>query len=182
MLYCIKLYIGITTSRSFESFLWVLFLWEVQFLNGVQLLNVFYLFLSYALCAVQCICSCSSICGIWYSFLNKYVCMTIVAKTWPQHGYLESDLSIYFAFSNHIIIHLNPIFYLEFWWLIICVAHQMYDLLVSILLLYNYKYNNPRSSIIYCRFSGGLHIPFCISIGADVSSIYAGALDLIWYL
>ena len=29
----------------------------------------------------------------------------------------------HYAFSSHIIIQLNLVFYPEFWWLIICVAH-----------------------------------------------------------
>ena len=41
---------------------------------------------------------------------------------------LEFDLTICNVCSKHIIIHLNPVFCSEFWWLIISVVQQIYDL------------------------------------------------------
>lgn len=115
----------------------------------------FCLLISFVFISWCCICSCS---------LHKSVRITVVTKIWLQHHVLEPDLPIYWLSSDQIIIHLNPVFYSDFGWLIIPAVKKIFWW-YSILTIYIYNYrNNKSSSIIYCNFSGGTYFSFRVNI------------------
>ena len=102
----IRLYTGITTSRSFALSTSVLLIWLIKSVNDAQFLNC-YLLISFICIPCCSICSCPS---NSYGSLGKYIRITIVTETRLQHRGLEFDLNICDVCSNRIIIHLNPIF------------------------------------------------------------------------
>ena len=57
------------------------------------------------------------------------ICLTLVTETWLLHQSIEFNLTTWIIFSNIcIIMHLNPISYSEFLWLIISFIQQICDL------------------------------------------------------
>ena len=86
-------------------------------------------------------------CCIWFcsnnfqSSLFKCVCITVVTNTWNHHRSLELNFTTCVLFFVRLIIHLNPVFWFEFWWFIVSILQQIYDIFDTPFSLYNHNYN-----------------------------------------
>ena len=105
LFWTINCFSGITTSRSFALSTWIIYFgfavsewWEIF---------EYYLLVSRVWISWCYICSCFF---DFHGFFHKYIHITVVTKTWPQHGSLEPNLLISSVSYNDIIIHFNTVF------------------------------------------------------------------------
>ena len=89
------------------------------------------------------------------SSFNKYVCITVITKTWLQHDSLKFNLTIGVICSTCIIIYIL-VFCSKFIWLNNFIVQQIllfFD--IPFYLLINI---NLSSSIVSCLFSGDIYL------------------------
>lgn len=68
--------------------------------------------------SIPCSCKCSYSTSC-YSSLNKNVWIAIVTETCLHQSSLKFDLTTRVVLSMRFIIHINPVYYFEFWWLVL---------------------------------------------------------------
>ena len=175
-MYSIRLYIDITTSRSFALSVWILFLLLMQSVNGAQFLNVICLFLASAFFdAVLHLLQ-------WLLWFPSRVC------THHCHHKELTYTSSFWAWFDHFgcILHYlynhspQPSFFvLNFdGWLIVLSSKSMI-FWYSILFVNIYDYDNRSSSIICCCFSGGMYISLGILVSCCICTLWRDHLNLL---
>ena len=127
MLYSIKLYIGIITSRSFALFIWVLFILLMQSANGAQLLSITPLFFSSPYLAAA---SSSSPVIIIVPFISMYA--SLCSNQFDFNIVVSNLIWLLISYTFHVSNRFNPISYSIFRrWMFLWYARNTFDYLIQ---------------------------------------------------
>ena len=127
MLYSIKLYIGIITSRPFALFIWVLFILLMQPANGAQFLSITPLFFSSPYCAAA---SSSSPVIIIVPFISMYA--SLCSNQFDFNIVVSNLIWLLISYTFHVSNRFNPISYSIFRrWMFLWYTRNTFEYLIQ---------------------------------------------------
>ena len=127
MLYSIKLYIGIITSRPFALFIWVFFILLMQSANGAQLLSITPLFFSSPYLAAA---SSSSPVIIIVPFISMYA--SLCSNQFDFNIVVSNLIWLLISYTFHVSNRFNLISYSIFRrWMFLWYTRNTFDYLIQ---------------------------------------------------